>query len=148
MENVRIVELPAGKMVESGCAMFGEGPLERFSDWMSAQPLDLCPQDFLWYDQQRGGFVWHYYYRPGMNVPEDFALVDFPGGLYAVVAGVDGQSSERERQAVQDFLAAHPALVRDEARPELGHILNPMAVEPAMGYNQMDYFTPIKLAQP
>ncbi|MGI6200685.1 MAG: AraC family transcriptional regulator [Christensenellales bacterium] len=147
MQIVRVVELPAGKMVESGCAMFGQGPLERFSQWMSVQPLDLCPQDFLWYDQRRGGFVWHYYYRPGMDVPEDFGLVEFPGGLYAVVTDIDGQSDDPQRQAVADFLAAHPAFARDEARPELGNVITPPAAQSALGYGQMNYYTPIKLAE-
>ena len=38
MGSVRIYEIPRCKMAASGCALFGEGPLERFSARFSARP--------------------------------------------------------------------------------------------------------------
>jgi hypothetical protein len=42
-----------------------------------------------------------------------------------------------------EFLEVH-GFVIDKARPELGNIITSPLAEEALGYNQMDYYTPIK----
>lgn len=84
MESVRIYEMPDCRMVKSGSGLFGESALERFEAWMDRQPKGMFPRDYLSFDGK--GFVWYYLYEDGMDVPEEFEIVDFPGGLYAVAA--------------------------------------------------------------
>ena len=146
MENVRVYEIPRCKMVSSQCGMFGEGKLERFNEWFSGLPRTMFPKDFLWFDKARGGFVWYYIYEEGMKLPPEFSIVDFPGGLYAVASGIDGQDSADVTQAINAFIAEKGCFEQDVSREELGNIPTPPSAAEAMGYNQMDYYTPIKIA--
>lgn len=143
MENIRIYEIPACQMVSSACGMFGEGKLERFDEWFSTLPVTTFPHDFLWFDASRGGFVWYYQYEKGMEVPAEFEIVDFPGGLYAVVTGIDGADNAEEMRAVDAFLARH-GLIKDESRASLGNIITSKAAQDKLGYCQMDYYTPVR----
>ncbi len=144
METVRIYELPECKMVSSKCAMFGEGPLEEFDSWFSAFPREAFPRDFLWFDGARGGFVWHYIHREGMSVPDCFEIVDFPGGLYAVATGIDGESGEDAINAVKRFIDEKGCFAEDPSRSYMGNVITPPAAKLALGYEQMDYYVPIK----
>ena len=143
MEDVRIYGMPACRMVSSACGMFGDGKLERFDAWFSTLPERMFPRDFLWFDNMRGGFVWYYMYEDGMDVPEEFEIVDFPGGLYAVVTGIDGEDNAEELRAVDAFVAAH-GFIKDESRASLGNVITPKEAQGRLGYCQMDYYTPIK----
>ena len=79
-----------------------------------------------------------------MTVPEEFDIIDFPGGLYAVSTDVDGAADSAERDAaVGAFLAAHNLEV-DPARPELGHIITSPAAKAALGFEQMDHWVPVR----
>lgn len=147
MEIVRVYEMPKCKMVSSQSAMFGEGTLERFSEWFLEFPRTMFPQDYLWFDPARGGFVWYYVYSEGMKVPPECEVVDFPGGLYAVATDVDGQDDADAQAAVKAFLAAHPSFVVDASRMHLGNIITSPQGSKGLGYEQMDYYTPIKLAE-
>ena len=147
MENVRIYEIPACKMVTSECGMFGEGKLEKFEKWFSALPRTMFPRDFLWMDSLRGGFVWYYMYEEGMQVPEEFKIVDFPGGLYAVATDIDGQDSSEAIGTIKAFIAEKDCFVEDTTRQELGNIITPPSASKAMGYSQMDYYMPVKIVE-
>lgn len=145
LETVRVIEIPAGKWVSSPAAMFGEGPLERFDTWFSAFPRTQHPRDYLSYDESRQGFVWHYQFSEGMEFPAEFTLDDFPGGLYLVVCGVDAQDSSDVYAAMDEFLQAHPQLERDPTRRDLGNIITPPQATAALGYNQMDFYQPVRV---
>ncbi|MEJ6951811.1 AraC family transcriptional regulator [Natronospora cellulosivora (SeqCode)] len=145
MECVRIYEILACKMVSSQCGMFGDGKLERFDEWFSALPKTMFPRDFLWYDSERGGFVWYYMYSEGMEVPEEFNIVDFPGGLYAVTTDIDGQDNSEAKSAIKKFIKEKDCFEEDTSREELGNIPTPPSASKAMGYSQMDYYVPIKI---
>ena len=90
MQNIRVYEMPDCKMVSSGIGMFGEEKFESFNEWMSSQKRCLFPKDFLFWEGS--GFHWVYMYEEGMNVPTEFDIVDFKGGLYAVATGIDQQT--------------------------------------------------------
>ena len=92
MQSVRIYEMPACKMVSSGTGMFGEGKFNLFDEWLSSQKKGLFPKDFLFWTGE--GFIWLYMYEDGMNVPNEFEIVDFQGGLYAVATDID-QKTDR-----------------------------------------------------
>ena len=148
MDSVRIYEIPRCTMAASGCVLFGEGPLERFSAWFSARPATMFPRDFLWYDAERGGFVWYYMLSEGESAPSGFGSVDFAGGLYAVATGPDQQPSDDVHAAIDAFIAAHPGLERDDTRAELGNIVTSPAACAELGYHQMDYYVPVRAVQP
>lgn len=147
MEAVRIYEIPACKMVVSGGGLFGDGVLEKFMEWMDSQKRSLFPRDFLSFDGQN--FIWYYVYDEGMEVPEDLKIVDFEGGLYAVAAGRDGDDADAQdaKRAIDEFIRKNPRFERDCSRAELGNIITSPSAEAALGYNQMDYYTPIRLKQ-
>ena len=147
MESIRIYEIPACKMVSSGVGMFGDAHFDRFDAWLgSAKGLNSgtpqpFPRDYL--AEAEGRFEWLYLYEDGMDTA-GFAVVDFPGGLYAVVTGIDGGSNRAEMAALADFIAAH-GLERDPARVELGNIITTPAAKAALGYEQMDYYVPVRV---
>ena len=145
MQNVRIYEIPACKMVSSACGMFGEGKLEAFNSWFSTLPRPLFPKDYLWFDARRGGFVWYYLHDDNLPVPAEFEVVPFPGGLYAVATDVDGQDNAPALRAIEDFIAHSGCFEVDPTRQYLGNIPTPPAAAQAIGYNQMDYYVPIRI---
>ena len=144
MEQIRLLAIPACKMVSSGVGMFGDEQFDRFEAWFSAQPREMYPRDFLFWDDsgEKPGFHWLYMYKDGLEVPEEFAVVDFTGGLYAVVTGVDGEDNSAEMAAVQAFLEKHN-LQFDPDRRGLGHVITPPEAQTLLGYCQMDYYTPV-----
>jgi len=144
MQTVRVYEIPACRMVSSGSGMFGDGVLEPFMEWMEKQPHPIFPRDFLSFDGR--GFVWFYLYEEGMEVPEPFEIIDFPGGLYAVATGIDGDEADGNdaKAAIDRFIEESGCFERDMGRAELGNIITPPQAQQAMGYCQMDYYTPIK----
>jgi AraC family transcriptional regulator len=146
METVRIYEIPDCKMVSSGIGMFGEEKFGRFNAWFSSLPRSVFPRDFLFWDGEygvSGGFHWLYLYDDSTSVPDEFAVIDFKGGLYAVVTDIDQKDNTGAMKARDEFLASH-GLEIDRSRPELGNIITSPLGEKALGYNQMDYYTPVK----
>ncbi|ULQ60324.1 hypothetical protein K7I13_03175 [Brucepastera parasyntrophica] len=146
MESVRVYEIPDCKMVSSGIGMFGEEKLENFSKWFSSLKQTIFPKDFLFWDgeqQGSGGFHWLYMYEDGMDVPDEFSIIDFKGGLYAVVTAIDQQDNTEAMKTREAFLESH-GLEIDKSRFELGNIITTPLANKILGYNQMDYYTPIK----
>ena len=147
MQNVRIYEIPDCRMVSSGVGMFGDDLFEKFEAWMSELPRSIYPKDFLYWDssdEEKQDFHWLYLYEPGMNVPEEFAVIDFHGGLYAVTTDIDQQTDMDAMNAEMDEFLNKNGFVRDEARPSLGNIITSPRVKETLGYEQMNYWTPVK----
>lgn len=131
-------------MVSSGRGMFGDGVLEGFDEWFSKLPREMYPKDYLEFDDR--GFVWYYMYSEGMNVPESYEIVDFPGGLYAVVTARDNDG-DAYRAAMEklDAFVAENGFEKDSDRVLLGNVITPPEAAAVLGYEQMDYYVPIKL---
>lgn len=150
MQIIRIYEMPPCRMVASPVGMFGEPTLDAFEAWMNTQPRMLFPRDFLAFDDSdlaHSGFRWYFMYEEGMVIPEGAALVDFPGGMYAVATGVDQQTDKKAMDAaIAEFLGRH-GMQRDDSRRELGNIITSPAVREALGYEQMDYYYPVRPAK-
>ncbi len=147
MHLIRIYEIPTCKMVSSGIGMFGEEKFDLFDKWLSAQPRSVFPKDYLFYDKTDAGegFHWLYLYEDGMTVPDEFDVIDFKGGLYAVATDMDeGTDKNAMNKAIQEFIHAN-GFEFDTTRPELGNVITPPSVAEVMGYNQMDYYYPIKI---
>ena len=143
MQSVRVYEMPACKMVSSGTGMFGEEKFNLFDEWLSSQKRGLFPKDFLFW--AREGFVWLYMYEDGMNVPNEFEIIDFQGGLYAVATDIDQKTDKGLMDAEIDKFLSENGFERDTSRSELGNIITPPLAKEIMGYEQMDHYIPIKV---
>lgn len=142
MQSIRIYEMPDCKMVSSGIGMFGEEKFDRFSEWFSTLEIGLFPKDFLFWDGS--GFHWLYIYQDGLQVPDEFDIIDFKGGLYAVATDIDQKTdTELMKREVDTFLADN-GFMRDTSRSELGNIITSPEVYKILGYEQMDYYFPVK----
>ena len=145
MQSIRICEIPDCRMVSSGVGMFGDGTLERFDEWLAKQPRGIYPKDFLYWDSsETQGFCWLYIYEEGLHVPDELAVIDFHGGLYAVATDRDQQTDMDAMNAEVDAFLAQTGFCRDEERPSLGHIITSPCARETLGYEQMDYWFPIR----
>lgn len=142
MQSVRIYEMPACKMVSSGIGMFGEEKFDRFNEWFSSQKPGLFPKDFLFLEGS--GFHWVYMFEEGMSVPAEFDIIDFSGGLYAVATDIDQQTDINAMKEEVDRFLSENGFERDVSRPELGNIITSPLVQEILGYEQMDYYTPVR----
>lgn len=145
MQSIRIYEMPACKMVSSGIGMFGEESFNKFEEWLSLQKRSMFPKDFLYWKD--GGFNWLYMFEDGMIVPSEFEIVDFQGGLYAVATDIDQKTDTTLMKAEVDKFLNENGFERDTSRSDLGNIITSPLAHEIMGYEQMDYYTPIKAKQ-
>lgn len=142
MQNVRIYEMPTCKMVSSGIGMFGQENFNRFEEWFSSQKRGLFPKDFLYWTGE--GFVWLYLFEEGMEVPAEFEIIEFQGGLYAVTTDIEQKTDMELMNAEVDRFLSENGFERDPSRPDLGNVITSPLAQEIMGYEQMDYYTPIK----
>lgn len=84
-------------------------------------------------------------YSDGMNVPDDFDIIDFTGGLYAVASDIDGQDNSEVISVIKSFIKEKGCFEEDASRAYLGNIPTPPSAYKVIGYNQMDYYVPIKI---
>ena len=141
MEYIRLQYFPACRMVTSGKGFFGDENFSRFEKLLAKeQRTSPYPQDFLTGNEQ--WMEWLYLYRDGMDT-FGMDVIDFPGGLYAVVCGIDAQSNAAEMAAVAEFMEKY-GLERDNSRPDMGNIVGNLETQAVLGYEQMDYWTPVK----
>lgn len=147
MQKVRIYEIPNCKMVSSGIGMFGDGVLEKFDKWFSTLSRGIYPKDFLFWNvscEEKQGFHWIYLYEEGMNVPAEFTVIDFKGGLYAVTTDIDQKTDIDAMNVEIDVFLMENGFERDKTRPDLGNVITSLRAKNVMGYEQMNYWTPIK----
>lgn len=147
MQKVQIYEIPNCKMVSSGIGMFGDGVLEKFDEWFSTLSRGIYPKDFLFWNvscEEKQGFHWIYLYEEGMNVPAEFTVIDFKGGLYAVTTDIDQKTDIDAMNVEIDVFLMENGFERDKTRPDLGNVITSLRAKNVMGYEQMNYWTPIK----
>ena len=147
MQPIRIYDMPPCRMVASPVGMFGEIALDAFNAWMEEQPRSLFPRDFLTWDDSdpaHPGFRWYYLYEEGMALPDGAEIVNFPGGMYAVATGIDQQTDKKAMDADVAVFLEENGLMIDPERRELGNIITSAAVQAVLGYEQMDYYYPVR----
>jgi len=147
MQPIRIYDMPPCRMAASPVGMFGEPALNAFDAWLNRQPRSMFPRDFLTFDDSdpaHPGFRWYYMYEEGMALPEGVQVVDFPGGMYAVATGIDQQTDKAAMDAVVAEFLAQNDLEMDTSRQELGNIITSPAVKAVLGYEQMNYYYPVR----
>jgi len=76
--------------------------------------------------------------------PEEFAVLDFRGGLYAVTTDIDQQTDMDAMNAELDEFLNKNGFARDESRPTLGNIITSLRAKETPGYEQMNYWAPVK----
>ena len=150
MHAIRIYDMPPCRMVASQPGVFGEPALDDFNAWMETMPRPMFPRDFITWDDSDPAhpwFRWYYQYEEGMTLLKGTEIVDFPGGMYAVATDIDQQTDKAALDAaVAAFIAAH-GLEPDETRRELGNIISSPAVSAVLGFEQMDYYYPVRPAK-
>lgn len=145
MQAIRIIEIPDCKMVSSGIGMFGEENFTAFNAWFSSFPRTKDARDFA--AEAPGGVEWLYIYEEGMSIPQQFDIVDFRGGLYAVNTDIDQQTNVVAMdKALHEFLHAN-GFEQDKSRRRMGNIITPPQAAEILGYHQMDYYMPIRPAK-
>ena len=86
MEHIRLIHFPNCRMVTSGTGFFGDENFTRFEKLLAAEARTTpYPMDFLTGNEH--GMEWLYLYREGMDT-FGMEVIDFRGGLYAVVCGI------------------------------------------------------------
>ena len=134
-------------MVSSGIGKFGDKKFACFEAWFRGLPQPLCPHDYLYWEgewPEIGGFHWLYVYEDGMKVPEEFKVVDFRGGLYAVVTSTETEQSHAEELAAITRFVRLNHLQLDRSRTELLNVITPPAAAAVMSFRQMNYYVPVK----
>ena len=147
MQAIRVYDMPPCRMAASPVGMFGDPALEAFNAWMTAQPRTLFPRDFLTYDDSDPAhprFRWYFMYEDGMVLPEETEVVGFPGGMYAVAADIDQHTDKKAMDAAVAAFLEQNGLMIDPARREMGNIITSPAVRAVLGYEQMDYYYPVR----
>lgn len=147
-EKVRIYCIPDCKMVSSGDGFFGQENFNVFHEWFSKQTIfSIFSFDFLREGDKPGTMNWNYIYDERMDVPDGLEIIDFKGGYYAVITGIDGVDTTAAYKIRDEYLGKHN-LVIDGERPSFGHVLSGYElIKETLGTGQMDYWFPIKRAE-
>lgn len=149
--DVRVLLLPACKMVSSGYGFFGEENFDRFDRWFSAMKKVTdweMPQDFAWFDPEKGAMVW-WFVKPNYDVnTQDFEIVDFDGGMYAAAVSRDGDDEDGNRvhAGIKRWIEESGTLELDE-RPghyTMFHVITDNFVKEALGFHQLEILVPVK----
>jgi len=158
---VRIIELPACKMVWSGLRPNeADETIQRFEAWWNAQDElrrdRFYVRDFLWWNEEAKGIAWG---LAVTDVPADtggFEVIDFPGGLYAVAtyAG-DLVKHDAEEGALGAWRTIKAWVMKSGCfaldvgaeRHTMWHCFNPRGAYEAMGYGQCDQYVPIRMKE-
>jgi len=146
---VRIIELPAVRMVRSG-----SGDLDAFDKWWgdiaALNRASLFPTDFMWSNPEQDSMEWLYYPPEGLEDTGEYEEFDFPGGLYAVAACRDaGPDINRTNKLIHEWVAQSEIFEESTesndppARYDMGHVITPVDAKEMMGHHQMDLFVPI-----
>jgi len=163
---VRIVELPACKMVSSGRspwdkAFAPDGPLSRFDQWLTAYSATytdhLQIRDLMWGPTSGAWVEWAFAVKEipdatagGVGI-EGFEVIDFPGGLFAVAVSVDGDGKDHDRvhEGIQKWVRKSGCFALDETDERfcMGSITSSPQARDAMGYHQMDLYFPIRVKE-
>ena len=156
--DVRIIELPACKMIWSGICTEKEpfaknSLLRRFEQWWDAQDFlrkdRFYARDFMWWDEKAKGFAWGFAVA---EVPQDtggFEVMDFPGGLYAVANFVDDEAEPgnglKIYDMINDWVKGSGCFETGTGRYCMNHFIGTPKAKDAMGYGQQDLYVPIRI---
>ena len=153
MEKIRIVEIPAGKVISSGSINMGDKTMVQFIKIVEGKHnKDIFPRDFLSFNPQTKKFIW---YVSVMNLDVNdidtggFEIIDFEGGFYAMAAAIDTGddpgSLDKTQQEIEEWVRQSNHFELDlENRQRMTQMPAPQTKK-IMGYAQLDVFVPIKV---
>ena len=150
--DIRVVELPACRMVTSGVKQGNNhNKFDKMWGKLDAKRKDrFFPRDFMWWDKESNGPVWWYAAEEWVTEADTngFKFVDFEGGMYAtaIVPDFDYNEALRAYYGIKDWIAKHDNFALDE-RPgheTMWHVTGPDLAD-YLGYKQVEYFFPVCL---
>jgi len=159
MEKVKIIEIPAGKMIKTSEYAPGSPDFFRIMQqlWVNVvdRHKDIFPRDFeAWNDDTNKGY-WLYSIL-GVDTSKfntsGFEIIDFEGGLYAAATAIDPDndkdSMQKTIQEVKDWVNQSKffELDFDMKRKRCFMSQRPLGdkAENTMDYVQVEIFIPIK----
>jgi len=154
--TVRIIELPACKMIWSGVCKDGSNTTEssqlrKFGEWWSAHDKlrsdRFYARDFMWHDSEAGGMAWGLAVVKNPDDTDGYEALDFPGGLYAVVNYSD--NAEGAYMSIKKWIEESGCFAADNNanRHFMWHFINTKIATDAMGYGQYDFYFPIRIVE-
>ncbi|MDF2801668.1 MAG: transcription activator effector binding [Anaerocolumna sp.] len=151
MQTIRIINIPALKVVSSG-AITNMDKFKAFDNWWSDIDVKnyITPRDFMWYNEKEKYVEWIFAVPESHLDYNGYNLIDFPGGLYAV--GTSKNTDEEfksNREDICKWVSEHEyfelsSLDNDlNIRYTMNHVITPKIFEEKMGYHLSDIFVPI-----
>ena len=138
--------------------MISSGPIrnmqdfEAFDKWWSAIDMRnyIMPRDFMQFNRQKDCMEQLFAIPEKFRNKSKYALIDFPGGLYAVGTAKDTpEDCESVRREIHGWIEAseHFALSSSQndtaERYELAHVITPRIFKKKCGYHLSDLWIPI-----
>lgn len=151
MNNIRVIKIPQLKVVSSGPITNME-EFEAFDRWWSAIDVShyVTPRDFMWYNEKENYMEWVFAVPDNYEISGNYQLVDFPGGLYAVVTSKSSEedcniAKEQIRKWVIESRCFELSTEENDiaTRYAMAHVITPKIFEEKMGYHLSDNFVPI-----
>jgi hypothetical protein len=147
MEKIKIIEIPACKVVSSDRFNIGDEIFDKFSESILEKQHDLFPHDFMWFDSKSGKMVWYYVLMNKSIDTKGFQIIDFEGGLYASAVAKDSDDVDGELvyNTIKEWIKQSGCFEIDEREEHqtMFHMPLPWTKE-IMGYAQLEIFVPIK----
>ena len=159
MEKVKIIEIPAGKMIKT--PEFNP-PSEEFFRimkqlWVNVvdRHTDIFPRDFMPHNEDTGKDYWLYSITgidTGKFDTSGFEIIDFEGGLYATAVAIDpdddNESLRSTIQEVKDWVNKSKFLELDFDMKRHRCFMTQMPLgdkaKDVMDYAQVEIFIPVK----
>ncbi|MDF2544239.1 MAG: transcription activator effector binding [Herbinix sp.] len=151
MQNIRIINIPALKVVSSGAITTME-ELDSFDQWWSSIDVSsyITPRDFMWYNEEEQYMEWVFAIPEGHNDFGAYKQTNFPGGLYAVATSKDTEEDcNSTREELRRWIASSGCFelsTRENdvtVRYTMNHVVTPKVFKEKMGYHLSDNFIPI-----
>lgn len=152
--EVRIIQLNKFKAFSSGLDTI-DNVMGTFQDWQEehnhlVKKMMYGAPDFLWFEEDMKA-VWIWAVEDWVTEKDTapYELIEFEGGLYAVVMSVDGDDDigGKVYAGINKWLETS-GFELDE-RPghrTMCHMVNPTdEIKDALGYHQLDIYVPIKI---
>lgn len=148
MEKIKIVDIPACKVVSSGRFTIGDEVFNKFSESILKKQCDLFPHDFMWFESKSGKMVWYYVLMNKSIDANDFETIEFAGGLYASAVAKDGDDVDWELvyNTIKEWIEQSGCFELDESEEHQTMFNMPLPrTKEIMGYAQLEIFVPIKV---
>jgi AraC family transcriptional regulator len=150
MEKIKIVKIPACKVISSGRFAIGDEVCNKFSESILKKQSDLFPHDFMWFDSKAGKMVW-YYVLLNKNISiNGFEIIDFEGGLYASAVAKDGDDADGKLvyNTIKEWIDQSDCFELDEREEHQTMFNMPLpCTKEIMGYAQIEIYVPMKISR-